>query len=67
MMKTAKDSSVRISVCTDCLLPLPLRTAGRGEVEASWECCSCGARYQGVIADDASKKQRRHVRRVCRR
>jgi hypothetical protein len=66
-MKATKESSIRISVCDDCTLPLPLRRASRGEVEATWECCSCGAQYQGVIAGDSPKKQRRNVRRVCRR
>ncbi len=66
-MKATKEFSLRISACADCSLPLPLRAARRGEVEATWECCSCGARYQGVFAEDSPKRERRHVRRVCRR
>jgi hypothetical protein len=67
-MKIIKEESiVRIAACDDCSLPLPLRSAKRGEVEATWECCSCGARFHGVIAEDSPKKQKRNVRRVFRR
>ncbi|MFT5522178.1 MAG: hypothetical protein ACI9HK_000115 [Pirellulaceae bacterium] len=66
-MKTKNDFVVRIEVCSDCSHPLPLREAKRGEVEATWECCSCGARYQGVIAETSPKRQRRNVRRISRR
>lgn len=67
IMKTVKNTIIRISQCNDCLFPLPLRIARRGEVVATWECCSCGARYQGVIAEDSPQKLRRNVRRISRR
>ena len=63
-MKAGQESTVRIEECADCALLLPLRSAVRGEVEVTWECCGCGERYQGVIAEDSDKRQRRNVRRV---
>ncbi|WP_339909344.1 hypothetical protein [Symmachiella dynata] len=67
MSKVAPETSERILACEDCLLPLPLRTARRGEVDAAWECRSCGARVHGVIAEDRPKKLRRNVRRCSQR
>ena len=66
-MKLTKEIPVRIERCDDCSLELPLREAQKGEVPALWECCSCGARYNGVIARESTSSERKHVRRVCRR
>lgn len=66
-MNTKQEEAVRIEECPDCSLPLPLRCAKKTEVAATWECCACGARYQGVLAEDSHKKHRRNARRVSRR
>lgn len=40
--------------CDNCRLPLPIRLAAPGEVGSSWQCAGCGARYFGVLDDDAA-------------
>jgi CheY-like chemotaxis protein len=48
--------------CTECGLPLPLRRPLPGEEGGSWECRMCGARYQGVMLEDAPSTVQRNVR-----
>jgi CheY-like chemotaxis protein len=44
----------RIGSCVECGLPLPLRRPLGNEPARSWICCGCGARYRGVLDEEAA-------------
>jgi CheY-like chemotaxis protein len=55
----------RIEECVGCGRPLPLRRAREGETPASWVCASCGARYRGVLDEEAPEESHFYIRRVA--
>ena len=54
----------RISHCTKCKAPLPLRRAIDKEPAHLWECAKCGTVYRGTISLDATIATLSNVRCV---
>lgn len=44
-----------ISTCVLCDQELPRLLLGCGPASRLWECRSCGASFEGVLAEDANK------------
>lgn len=52
----------RISSCTGCQQPLPLRLTKPGERPIGWTCVGCGATFSAVLDESADTSSHRNVR-----
>ena len=65
MAETAEQTAPtvrRISECTGCKQPLPLRLTQPGEQPIAWSCASCGAAFSAVLDEEAETARHRNVR-----
>jgi len=61
-IEQAAPSVRRISECTGCKQPLPLRLTQPGEQPIAWSCAACGAKFFAVLDEQAQTSLHRNVR-----
>ena len=60
--ETTESQMRRISSCTGCQAPLPLRLTQPGERPIAWKCTACGTVFSAVLDDTAEAATHRNVR-----